>query len=61
MRCGTREATLASLVVVGVGFRLGLVSFGWGMWASVAGAIFTAGVAWLAVYAVTKPKGSGLL
>ena len=56
MQSGAREATLGSLIVVGVVFSLGLNRFGWGLGGSVGGAIFVAAVAWLAVYAVAKRR-----
>ena len=58
MHSSAREATLLSLIVVGVVFALGLTRFGWGLGGSAVGAIFVAAVSWLAVYAVTKGKDS---
>ena len=59
MESSAREATLLSLVVVGVVFGLGLGPFDWGVGASVFGAVLSATLAWLAVYAVGKRPGSG--
>lgn len=58
MEGGVREATLLSVVVLGVVFALGLGPFDWGVGGSVLGAVFVAALVWLAVYAVVKRRGS---
>lgn len=58
MDSGAREATLLSVVVLGVVFTLGVGPFDWGVSDSVLGAAFVAALVWLAVYAVAKRRGS---
>jgi hypothetical protein len=55
---GAREATLLSLVVLGVVFGLGLGPFDWGVGRSVLGAVFVAALVWVAVYAGAKRRVS---
>ena len=57
MKSDAREATLLSLIVLGVVFGLGLGSFDWGLGRSVFGAVLSEAL-FLSMYAVAKRRGS---
>ncbi len=58
MQKSRQEATLLSLVALGVVFGLGIGSFSWGTARSVVGAVFVAALTWPGVYAVSRRSHS---
>jgi hypothetical protein len=61
VKSGAREATLLSVVVLGVVFALGVGPFDWGVGGSMFGAVFVAALIWLAVYAVARRRDLAVL